>query len=541
VNSRFHSSLRFVSILSAIIVTLTPATALAAPQSDHRLGAVHFPNSCSPAAQDAINTGVALLHSFEYQQAQQAFTELLQREPKCPAAHWGKAMAGYMQIWEFPNDKLLKTGRDEIAKGKKLAAPDAPEQGFLNTAAVFFQKGKKSHIDRTKPYSDALQALHEKQPHDPDVGSFYALSLIALAYEADDNQQTKADLEKAIAVLRPLLQEFPDHPGVTHYMIHATDRPEYAPQGLEAARRYAAIAPDSSHALHMPSHIFVRLGLWQDSIASNLAAQKTGAEAAARHQAEAHYQIHAMDFLGYSYLQSGQAAKAREVIEQTASIVGADDNTKARVRSSFAARTALELHDWKAAAALNSGDPAASQRAPLHGGTYYWAKAIGAARSGDLPAAQAALKQFTQKVQDRDKDAHKHGYAASSQKPVDLAEVEAWVAFAGGKTDEALKELREAADRDDKGGGEGVGIPAREMLADMLMEAKRPAEALVEYKASLQNAPRRFDGLLGAARAAQATGDATAAQSFYAQLAGVCAPNADRAELAEAKSYVAAK
>lgn len=525
-----QGSVRLLTLILASV--LVAAGAQAAPESEHKLGSVHFPNSCSAEAQSAINTGVALLHSFQYQQAGQTFTELLQREPKCPAARWGKAMSGYMQIWEFPSDKTLKAARKEIEQGRKLAHTDAKERLFLEAAALFFQKGKKTHTERISAYSQSLASLHEKDPHDPEAGSFYALSLVALASETREGQQSKAELEKAIAVLRPLLQEFPDHPGIAHYMIHACDRPEFAPQGLEAARHYAAIAPDSSHALHMPSHIFVRLGLWQDSIASNLAARKAAAEAAALQHAEAHYQTHAMDFLGYSYLQSGQAAKAREVIEQTASVVGADEKTKARVRSTFAARTALELREWKAAAALTSPEPSA---------VVLWAKTIGAARAGDLSTAEAALKQLTEKVEDRSKDAHKNGYASSSEKPLDLAEAGAWLAFAQGKPDEALKELRDAAGRDDKAGGDGTGIPAREMLADMLMEAQRPTEALAEYKTSLQNAPRRFDGLLGAARAAQTAGDATAAKSYYAQLAEVCPPGADRAELAEATTYLARK
>src|SRR5437660_7174924 len=207
-----------------------------------------------------------------------------------------------------------------------------------------------AHADRIKAYSTVLERLHRENPGDVELGSFYALSLVSLAYEDHDNEM--ADRRKAIAILEPLLQQHADHPGVAHYMIHATDRPELASQGLDAARRYAAIAPDSPHALHMPSHIFVRLGLWQDSIASNVAANASGAHAAEMHLAEAHYQTHAMDFLSYSYLQSGQEAKAREVIEHTGHIVGANEEDKADDRANLAARTALELHRWREAAAL---------------------------------------------------------------------------------------------------------------------------------------------------------------------------------------------
>jgi tetratricopeptide (TPR) repeat protein len=319
-------------------------------------------------------------------------------------------------------------------------------------------------------------------------------------------------------------------------MIHATDRPEFAAQGFEAARRYAAIAPDSSHAIHMPSHIFVRLGLWQDSINSNIAANASGAHAAEMHMAESHYQTHAMDFLNYSYLQSGQEAKAREVIEHTSHVVGATDERKADDRSYLAARTALELHRWKEAADLPI--PAIPKK-DLD--TVYWARAIGAGRSGDVAGAEADVKELTQLVAEREKRSRKEGYGVSNEKATDLREAEAWLGFAKGKSDEALEELRAAADRQDKEGGESVNIPAREMLADMLLELKRPADALAEYKTSLKNSPNRFDGLFGAARSAQTLGDTGGAQSYFAKLAEVCAPGADRPELMEAKTYLARK
>jgi hypothetical protein len=286
----------------------------------------------------------------------------------------------------------------------------------------------------------------------------------------------------------------------------------------------------------MPSHIFVRLGLWQDSITSNIAANASGAHAAEMHMAESHYQTHAMDFLSYSYLQSGQEAKAREVIEHTSQIVGASEEIKADDRAYLAARTALELHRWKEAATL----PIPALRKNWQD-TTFWARAIGAVRSGDVAGAEAAVKELTQLVADREKRARKSGYAVSNEKASDLREAEAWLAFAKGTSDEALQELRAAADHQDKNGGESVGIPAREMLADMLLELQRPAAAFAEYKTVLKNSPNRFDGLLGAARAAQASGDTTVAQSFYTQLASICSPGADRPELAEARTYLAQK
>src|SRR5882672_9428540 len=500
-----------------------------------QLGRVNFPTSCTAEVQPTIEKAVALLHSFQYTESKKTFADASTHDPKCAIAHWGKAMALFYQLWEFPNDKKLKEGRKDIEKAQKLHSANLREQAFITAAAAFFQKkSKMTHVDRLQAYSAALERLYRENPGDVEFGSFYALSLVSLAEEDHDNEI--ADRQKAIATLEPLLQQHPDHPGVAHYMIHATDRPEFAAQGLEAARRYAAIAPDSAHALHMPAHIFVRLGLWQDSIASNIVANASGAHAAEMHLAESHYQTHAMDFLSYSYLQSGQEAKAREVIEHTDHVVGADEEGMADERAYLAARTALELHRWKEAAAL----PVAASREDWQS-TVAWARAIGAARSGDLAGAESDVKELAQIVADREKRSKKSGYAGSGEKATDLREAEAWLAFAKGKSDEALQELRAAADHQDKNGGESVSVPAREMLADMLLELKRADEALSEYKTVLKNSPNRFDGLLGAARSAQATGDTGGAQSFYAKLAEICGAGADRPELAEAKTYLAQK
>src|SRR6266850_1262698 len=531
--SRFISAFAlFISILTFHPTTLRADTLSAAPPD--QLGNVNFPTSCTAEVQPTIEKGVALLHSFQYKESEKTFAAAATREPKCAIAHWGKAMSLFHQLWDFPDDKTLKEGRKDIEKAQKLRSANPREQGFINAAAAFYQKkSKMTHAERTQAYSSALEKLHAQSPGDVEISAFYALSLISLAEEDVENI---ANRKKAISILDPLLLARPDHPGVAHYLIHAADRPEFAPQGLEAARRYAAIAPDSAHALHMPSHIFVRLGLWQDSIPSNIAANSSGAHAAEMHLAESHYQTHAMDFLSYSYLQSGQEAKAREVIEHTSHVVGASEKSKADDRAYLAARTALELHRWKEAAAL----PIPALRKNWQD-TTFWARAIGPARTGDVATAESAVKELTQLIAEREKRARTRGYSVSNEKAADLREAEAWLAFAKGKSDEALQELRAAADHQNKNGGESVGIPAREMLADMLSELKRPAEALVEYQTDIKNSPNRFDALLGAARAAQAAGDTTVAQSFYARLASICSPGADRPELAEVKTFLARK
>jgi hypothetical protein len=528
---------RFLAFALTLLTTAAVAAAQGGTQTNPpqtHLGKVNFPTSCSADVQPFFEKAVALLHSFQYQQARQTFDDAASREPNCAMAHWGKAMTLYQQLWDLPDKKSLAEGRTEIERAQKLKPASAKEQGFLTAAAAYYQKNLKTHyVKRTKAYSSSLEKLHAQMPDDVEVGAFYALSLVALAEQDVDSLENQ---KKAIAILQPLLQQYPDHPGVAHYLIHAADRPELAAEGLEAARRYAAIAPDSAHALHMPSHIFVRLGLWQDSINSNIASDAAGARAAEQHKAEAHYQVHALDFLSYSYLQSGQEAKAREVIESAQRVVGASDDEKVGAHAYFAARTAIELHRWKEAEALQAPNIRKDKQA-----TTQWARAIGAARSGDVADAETAVKELTASVAERQKRSKQEGYNVSKDKPGDLAEAESWLAFAQGQPDAAVQELSAAAEREEKNGGESVWIPAREMLADMLMEGKKSNEALSEYQTVLKNQPNRFDALLGAARAAQANGDSSGAQSFYTKLVHGCLPGADRPELAEAKTFVARK
>ena len=528
-----------VSVLRKVILVVplflaTTAFGQDAVTGASQLGKVYFPTSCSAEVQPLLDKGLALLHSFQYMEAAQTFQAAEARDAKCAMAQWGKAMSRYEQLWNFPDEKSMKEGHKEIALAQSLHPATPREQGFLAAAAIFYQENPKmSHVERIKAYSASMEKLRQEMPEDVEVGSFAALSLIALA---ENEVDSLANQEKAIAILNPFFEKYPDHPGVAHYLIHAADRPELASQGLAAARRYAAIAPDSAHAIHMPSHIFVRLGLWQDSINSNIASQAAAARAAEQNKAEAHYQTHAMDYLNYSYVQTGQEAKARDVIGHMDHVVGASEEVKAEHRSYLAARMALDLRRWKEAANLPVPAVPQGQQDATH-----WARAIGAARSGDLPTAEDSVKELAKSVQEREAHARKRGDLISNEKATDLREAEAWLAYAQGKTDEALEELRAAVAKQEKNGGETVIIPAREMLADMLSELKRPSDALVEYKIVLKNAPNRFDALLGAGRTAQATGDTGGAQTYFAKLAEECPIGADRPELAEAKAVLAKK
>jgi hypothetical protein len=485
--------------------------------------------------QPTLEKGVALLHSFQYTESEETFSDAAKQDPKCAMARWGRAMARYHQLWDFPQAGTLQRGLEDVQEAQKIGAATERERGYIAAAAAFYQDNPKlSHAERTGAYSAALAELHARSPQDAEASAFYALSLVALADV--DHVNDLANRRKAIAILDPLFRQHPDNPGVAHYLIHATDVPELAPQGLEAARHYAKIAPDSSHALHMPSHIFARLGLWQESIASNIAASASAEHAIEGHHAEPHYQTHAMDYLDYAYLQSGQEAKARQIAEDEMRVPGASEEDKLDHQAIILARNAIELHHWKEAAAL----PVPAIK-PLWQDTTYFARAIGAARSGDIAAARSAVEKLAEIVAAREARSRKEGYEVSAEKATDLREAEAWLAFADGKGSAAIEEMRAAATREDKDGIQNLAVPAREMLADMLLELKKPAEALQAYELALKDSPNRFDALYGAGHAAQAAGNAAAAQSFYAKLAAISGPGADRPELAETKSYLARK
>jgi tetratricopeptide (TPR) repeat protein len=497
-----------------------------------QLGQVNFPTGCAAAAQPLVETGVALLHSFQYEQADQSFSDAAKRDPKCALAYWGKAMTHYEQLWEFPSERSLKHGAEEIQRAQAAGASTERERGYIAATAAFYLADPEwSETQRVQAYSVALAELHRKLPDDVNAVAFYALSLVALAEQQKVDGQ--ANRKAAIAILEPLCRKAPNNPGPAHYLIHATDTPELAPQGLEAARAYSKIAPDSSHALHMPSHIFVRLGLWQESISSNIAAAESAAKATQEHRSPPHYQFHALDFLNYSYLQSGQESKARDMVKELENVPGAEHESIAEHQAWFAARNAFESHRWKEAAALPIPQvPRESQEST------YQVRAIAAAHLGDVAAARQDLQKYVAlSTGERHKSAH-HG-DKTPEKSVEQMEGEAWVAFAERKANEALKTLRSAAEREDADGLDSLAMPAREMLADMLLELKRPSEALTEYKAALKNSPNRFDSLYGAGHAAQLAGDAAAANAYYAKLMEISAPTADRAELSEAKSYLA--
>jgi tetratricopeptide (TPR) repeat protein len=501
-----------------------------------QLGAVHFPVSCAPASQKTFEKGVALLHSFWYEEARKTFEGLEKADPKCAMAYWGHGMSLWHQLWDHPKDATRKQGAADVKKAQKLKPQTERERDYVAALGAFCT-GKGTHEERARAYSNAMAKVYEKYPEDHEAAAFYGLSLLAAGPE---NDTTFADRKKAAAVLEKVFAVEPNHPGVAHYLIHSYDKPQLAELGLPAARRYAQIAPAAPHALHMPSHIFARVGMWQEDIESNLASIAATRKTAAMHMGGASHQFHAMDFLVYAYLQSGREAEAMKVIEEVKSMPpmkmeGMDDDEHAFAMAKYPAMVAMEMHQWVDAAALK----------PVVGGSKgdnsitYWARAIGAARCGKVDQAKSDIAEM-KKIE--------AAFASEGKKYlaeyVGMArmEAEAWVLHAEGKNDESVATLRKVADQEDAEGPEQTFMPAREMLADMLLEVKRPQEALAEYELALKFNPNRFDGLYGAAQAAEAGGQREQASGYYAQMLRTCAgSNSTRPELSRAKELVAKK
>jgi hypothetical protein len=505
-----------------------------------QLGTVTFPVSCAPDVQKPFERGVALLHSFWYEEAEKEFQQIAIDDPHCVMAHWGVAMSLWHQLWNNPDAKVIQRGLDEVHEAKTTDGPTtAREKAYIAAIATFYNNSKKlNHEARATAYSDAMKKVYESYPDDHEGAAFYALSL--LASEPHDDE-TFANRKQAAAVLENLFAIEPDHPGVAHYLIHAYDKPQLAQLGLPAARRYAQIAPAAPHALHMPSHIFARVGLWQDDINSNLASIAATRKTAAMHMGGEGHQFHAMDFLVYAYLQSGREAAAQKVIDEVKampkmkSMYGDDFDPQTNALTKFSAIYDLELRHWSDAAVLQvvpgslRGDQSIT----------YWARAIGAARSGNLAQARKDLEQI-EAIRKEFVAEKKTEYAEAVGE--DYQEAAAWVAHAEGKDEEAITGLRVLADKTDKLGDEPEGIPAREQLADMLLEAKRPQQALAEYQTDLRLNPNRFNGLYGAARAAEAAGKQADATEYYALLLKICdGSNSTRPELSRARELVAQK
>jgi len=515
----------------------------AAAVAAERLGTVSFAVSCSPRVHASFNRGVALLHDFWYDEARPQFERIAKADPSCAMAHWGIAMSVFHQIWDRPDEAAVALGWREMQAAQSRPAKTARERAYIAALGGFFRPDKRDYMARVDAYAAAMGTLYDHYSHDIDAGAFYALSLLA-AESPDDTSLTQE--HKAMAVLNPLFQKYPDHPGVVHYIIHACDTPSLAPDGLIAAKHYGEIAGSAPHSAHMPGHIFARLGLWRADIDANLASVNASSAAEARHENGAMDQFHSDDFLLYAYLQSGQDAHAKAVVGDSAAAIAhfeampnmADHYMTGMFpyyRTKLPIFYALEMRDWAAAAALEpiAGAPPETQTLT------YWARAIADGHLREAQRAEADLSKYDALVEEVRKG--RHAYTADSTGArITRGEMLAWIAFAGGNAAEALKQMRDSADLQDKLGQGEVDIPAREMLADILLELGRPQEALVEYKQALTLSPNRFNGLFNAGMAAEASGDKAEAQSYYAALlqsTGYGSQSA-RPELQHAKAIV---
>jgi tetratricopeptide (TPR) repeat protein len=513
--------------------------------ADEKLGQVSFPTSCASRSQAAMERGVALLHSFGYTIAQMQFEAIAKDDPACAMAHWGIAMTQFPELWQHPDEAQSKRGEAEMAKARALAAPPAKitprEQAYIDALSAFFDPAKTSFEQRANAYEAKMNALHAMFPDDVEGAAFDALSMLASVPPGDASLTHE---HQALAILVPLFASHPDHPGLAHYIIHTCDTPALAPDGLAAAREYARIAPSSPHALHMPGHIFARLGMWQEDIDSNLASVKASEKAQAAAEPGAAHQMHADEFLIYAYLQVGEDEKARlltsrmaAIGQQMAAMPGMDDMKD--IGHFFAnelnAVYAVEMHDWKAAAALR---PAAGTP-PGQSFDTYWAQGIAAGHLHDAKLAASALAGL-----DRDGDAMKNStYAAYFVNSFGIKrdELLGWQALADDHPEAAVKAIRRAADQQDKLGQDEVDIPAREMLGDLLMLEHKPADALAEYRVALKLSPNRLNGLLSAGNAAEQAGLTDQARAFYGAAARQTSSGANsaRPELAHAVQVAA--
>ena len=501
------------------------------------LGAVHFPIGCRAEVQASFDRGMALLHSFGYEEARTTFREVAQRDPACAMAHWGEAMSWYHPVWAPPTAAELAAGRTVAAAAAALPTKNERDAAFVAAIQSFYRDSETvDHRTRALAYEEAMRQVMERFPDDPEAAILYA-ELLAPATTDPDLVKPR----RAAAILEKLLPRYPRHPGIAHYLIHAFDYPQTAELALPAARAYAEIAPQAAHARHMPSHIFTRLGLWEESIASNWSSVEAAQARVARSHpgATAFDAMHAYDYLEYAYLQLGQDAKAREVLDLVARTSELDD---AQFAAGFAlaavpARYALERHQWREAAALALPPMAAKMRWEQYAyaeAILPFTRAVGAARSGDAAAARLALDQLA---------AVKAKLAAAPPAgPYDwVGQVESlrlaaagWVARAEKRNDEAVRLLTEAAELEERVGKHSVTpgalLPAREQLGDLLLELGKPSVALAAYEAALHSAPRRFNSVAGAARAAELAGQAERAREMAAQLRELCGTGCERAE-----------
>jgi tetratricopeptide (TPR) repeat protein len=537
---------RILGILftSTLIALLNQAAASA----EERLGEVNFPISCDPVAQAQFNRAVALLHSFFFPETVKAFSAIAEKEPSCAMAYWGIAISQRPNplVGPFPGD-VLKVGWEAVEKARAATHKTEREGQWIEALAVFYKDyATVPQRTRTANYEAAMARLVARYPNDDEAAIFYALALNEAADPAD---RTFAKQLKAADILEKLEPRFPNHPGIPHYIIHSYDYPELAVRGSIAASRCARLAPSAPHALHMPSHIFSTLGMWQEVISSDLASDAQTMAYTARISAQAASdpaknpaRYHSLDFLTNAYLQLGQDQQAKHIVDARNSVPEFAATFRYSGHTAFAAipvRYALERSAWAEAAALAIPKTPFAQAEAIS----WFGRAVGAARSGQLANAKDAVGHLRvlKDTLDRANDEYWAGQVAIQE----LAS-KAWIALVEGRKEEAIAGMRQAADLEDRSGKhvamENRLSPIRELLGELLIEAQEPAQALKEFETSLRNNPNRYRSFAGAARAADRAGDRVSARSYYEKLVAL-AGNADNArpDLITAKQYLMGK
>jgi len=501
------------TLMAAVLVFLVLCTSSftqGQTKSAEQFGTVDFANSCTPAVQATFQRGVAMLHSFRYGETEKTFRDVLTQDPSCAIATWGIAAI----LMDNPLGGLgsspqgAERAQRAIDEGRRIGAKTQREGDYIEAVAAYYQDwANRPERARQQSRAKAFEALAARYPGDDEAQIFYALYLAGTQSLAD---QSYVAYLKAADILEQQFAKHPDHPGVAHYLIHSYDAPPIAQKGLPAARRYAAIAPSAPHALHMPSHIFTRVGAWAESVATN---QRSAA--AAKGDKDADTLLHSLDYMAYAYLQLARDSDARRVVEEAAQVSGANRYAGPYALAAIPARYAVERGDWRQASKVQ---PIPSKY-PFADALTYFARALGSARSGDPASAESDVQQLAV-LRDALKAA-KNEYWATEVEVSRLGAV-AWAAWARGKHEEAVGLMRSAADTEDKNEKHivtpGRIVPARELLGEMLLELKRPAEALKEFEASQLREPDRFRGLYGAARAAAQSGDLARAKRYFARL-----------------------
>lgn len=546
-----------ILVTSGSVPAKPPEQALSAG-AIRKSGTVRMEISCAPEVKDDFQTALALLHSFFYDEARRQFVDIAGRDPGCAMAWWGAAMTWYHPLWAPPTAEDLAEGIAMVEKARALGGKSDLERGLIAAIDAYFRSedgpalpgpvaqschGPRAHGARAEAFRAALGKLREEHPDSLEVTVFYTLALLATAPPTDKSYTNQL---MATAILEPLFERNPDHPAIPHYIIHAYDYPSLAARGLVAARQYGDVAPWVPHALHMPSHIYTRLGMWGDSVEANLASAAAARDYTGRVHGGgmSHEELHALDYAVFAYLQTAQDRKAGEIVDRLQGPLKflKPDFAAAYALGAIPARHALERRRWKDAAALVVQHPEAVGPFPFAAAHTEFARAVGAARSGQAGAARTAVKRLAD-LRDALKEPKFKWWI--DQIEIQRLAAAGWLARAEGQDDEALRLLRESAALEDRAGTHPVTpgqiLPAHEQLGDLLMDLGRPAEALVEYEKSLEAFPNRFNGHAGAGLAAERAGKHAAAREHYARLVDLGRGGDGRREIvANATRYLAA-